>query len=588
MAAVAIPIIVLGSLYILSEQEKKKNKSLLEGSNDVSIEKYSKENFSNYNKNTNKHYSSNNFQQHTDKFFNNSYDNEKNSGLSINLMSGNTTNTDNFKHNNMQPYFGGKIRGSTKDLNSSESILDNKLGTGSQSFNKVEQAPLFKPDDNVSYIYGTPNNTDFFQSRMNESMKISNVSMTQPQQVGPGLNLGYGSQDLNGVNIGGVNGDGGFNSGMMARETWMPKSVDDLRVDTNKKVSFDLVGHEGPLLNPVKSTGIVGKIEKHNPDTYYENTPNRWFTTTGIEKNHPIRSTIVMPNENREDTTREYYGPGTNTNSTSSANYVKSNYEESKKINLQGLPLGSVGIEGMNPASANDHNINSYTVLNNNRTTTKNNEFGGAHGMFKAVVSPLMDILNPTRKENAIGNIRQNGNFGAGYTNTYVTNYNDKTKVTNREMTTDKIGLNHLNVQGQGQHDRVKNVSQYQNLNNQRTTTNKQFIGIANSSNQGIKPYNSIYDNISNNDKTFENRMNHGSTQIFSYDKNIEVNKKDQVVQNRQRIINGGPNVIPSSHFIGEIQGLQQYDNLSQSRLDGNLLSAFKSNPYTQSLQSVS
>ena len=585
MAAVAIPIIVLGSLYILSEQEKKKNPRLLEDSNNEPIVNSVKENFSNYNNNIKENYSSQKFNQHTDKYFNDTYN--QYSETSIDLLSGHQSSANDFKHNNMQPYFGGKIRGATNNLNTSESILDNKLGIGSQSFNKVEQAPLFRPDENVNYINGTPNNSDFFQSRMNESMKISNVSMTQPQQVGPGLNLGYGTQDLNGINTGGVNGDGGFNSGMMARETWMPKNVDELRVDTNQKQTFDLIGHQGPAINAIKSKGIVGKIEKHNPDTYYENTPNRWFTTTGIEKNHPIRSTVVMPNENRQDTTREYYGPGTNTNNTSNSNYVKGNYEDSKKINLESLPLGSVGIEGMNNPGANDHGINSYTVLNNNRNTTKKHEFGGAHGMFKAVVSPLMDILNPTRKENAIGNIRQNGNFGPGYTNTYITNYNDKTKVTNREMTTDKIGFNHLNFQGQGQQDRSNNISQFQPVENQRATTNRQFIGTAGSSNMGIKPYNSVYDNISNIDKTTENRMNHGSTQIFSYDKNIEVNKKDKVVQERQRFINGGTSVIPSSHFIGEVQGLQEYENLSDSRLDGSLLTAFKNNPYTQSLQSL-
>ena len=30
--------------------------------------------------------------------------------------------------------------------------------------------------------------------------------------------------------------------------------------------------------------GIHGKIEKNRPDTYYENSSDRWFTTTGIEK----------------------------------------------------------------------------------------------------------------------------------------------------------------------------------------------------------------------------------------------------------------------------------------------------------------
>ena len=40
--------------------------------------------------------------------------------------------------------------------------------------------------------------------------------------------------------------------------------------------------------------------------------------------------------------------------------------------------------------------------------------------------------------------------------------------------------------------------------------------------------------------------------------------------------------------FIGELNGKQSYDlNYNNARLDGTLLSAFKNNPYTQSLTSV-
>ena len=107
-------------------------------------------------------------------------------------------------------------------------------------------------DENTNTQFGMQNNTDFFQSRMNESMKMSNVTLWEQQRVGPGLNLGYGSQNKEGFNSGGVEGSGGFNAGMMSRETWMPKNVDDLRVDNNPKMTFDLNGHEGPALSAIK------------------------------------------------------------------------------------------------------------------------------------------------------------------------------------------------------------------------------------------------------------------------------------------------------------------------------------------------
>ena len=38
-------------------------------------------------------------------------------------MNGQTVNADTFKHNNMQPYFGAKIRGSTSNLDNTESMF---------------------------------------------------------------------------------------------------------------------------------------------------------------------------------------------------------------------------------------------------------------------------------------------------------------------------------------------------------------------------------------------------------------------------------------------------------------------------------
>ena len=57
---------------------------------------------------------------------------------------------------------------------------------------------------------------------------------------------------------------------------------------------------------------------------------------------------------------------------------------------------------------------------------------------------------------------------------------------------------------------------------------------------------------------------------------------------NRSNVINGGASVIPSSQFMGEMNGIQTYDqNFNNSRMDTSLLNAFKNNPYTKSLNSV-
>ena len=640
MAAIAIPIVVLGSLYILSEQEKKtenfqeeiQEKQLKEqftnGDNSKQQQQQQllqaikpqpqqqqqqqqqsqlQEGFSNYStrkvtesdlQQANVVNSYNNSNQHTDKYFNNT-----NLGASMNMLSGEvdrksvslltgeTMDPNSFKHNNMQPYFGAKIRGATADLNTSESILDSKQGTGSQSFSKNEQAPLFKPDGNMNFINGTPNNSDFFQSRMNESMKMSNVTLWEPQRVGPGLNAGYGSQNERGHNTGGTAGNDGFNAGMMSRDAWKPKTVDDLRVENNPKQSFDLLGHQGPAISAIKNQGPndkIGKVEKHLPEKYYDNGPQRWFTTSGIEKNPPIRSTHVIPMENRIDTTREYYGGGTNT--TGQATYAQNKYEESKKINLEGLPISNASAQGQNFAGSNDYSRQGYHLLPNNRITDKDNmEMGGVYGMAKAAIAPLLDILKPSRKENAIGNLRQSGNVNGTNPAGHVYNSLDKTKVTNREMTTGKIDMNYVNVQGQNHRGNAYQVTEHQPSQNQRDTTNTEYIGAGSAQGSGLRPYNAAYAQQNNVNKTYELRPNQGSMSLFNNDQNMDMNRDESMLQNnRGNVPNGGPNMVPSADFMGEVQGMQTYDpNFDSNRMDASLLSAFKNNPYTQSLNSV-
>jgi hypothetical protein len=160
----------------------------------------------------------------TDKYFDqNVYEERQEAGKKVGnniqeiySLSGNFLDSEQFKHNNMVPFYGGKIKGKLYDDNIAESVLDNMAGTGSQMIKKIEQAPLFKPQENVQWAYGMPDMSDFYQSRVNPALRNHNVKPFESIRVGPGLDAGYTSQ-----------GTGGFNSGMEAREVWLPKTVDE-------------------------------------------------------------------------------------------------------------------------------------------------------------------------------------------------------------------------------------------------------------------------------------------------------------------------------------------------------------------------
>ena len=76
---------------------------------------------------------------------------------------------------------------------------------------------------------------------------------------------------------------------------------------------------------------------------------------------------------------------------------------------------------------------------------------------------------------------------------------------------------------------------------------------------------------------------------LFNNETNMEINRNESMMKNsRSSIPNGGPNIIPSTEFMGELNGIQTYDHtFNNSRMDESLLSAFKNNPYTKSLSSV-
>ena len=457
MAELAIPIIALGGLFIMSknnqeninENNKKDDKQKLikplKYSNN-SLKNNNIENYENLNKiklqtgypeikpvsSNNINYYQNN-KQSIDKYFSqNKYNNINNNtpNNQVKSISGDIISKNNFTHNNMVPFFGGKIKGATSDYNTSESVLDNMQGTGSQYITKSEIAPLFNPSNNMQYTHGMPNVSDFIQSRQVAGNKISNVTPWKQVQVGPGLNDGYN-----------VSSNNGFNDSLLNRDTWQPKNVDELRSKTNPKLTFDLEGHQGPAISKITQLGIQGKIEKHRPEGFYKSGPERWLTTTGQEKAQTVRSNHILKDQKNNDPS-EYFGIA----SDKEATYIKGNYETSNKQNLPSCQIQHIHSKNAAPASISD--LTKINILPNNRYTTNNNDVIGISGFGKAVIAPLIDFLKPTKKEDNINNPRVNGNVNTNNTKEYVKSDYNIMKITNRQMTTNKLDLNHLNVDG--------------------------------------------------------------------------------------------------------------------------------------------
>lgn len=585
----AIPLIALGGLYVASNQKAQKTErftNMGKQSNYLPNTNTPPQNFpvSNTNQlvNTVQEYPNPNIA--TDKYFNqNLYEESVRKGVDVGQnpqqiysMTGNYLDTEQFKHNNMVPFNGGKVKGNTYNTDIAETVLDNMIGNGSQVIKKIEQAPLFKPEENMNWAYGMPNQSDFFQSRVNPSMRNNNVKPFESEQVGPGLNRGYDTS-----------GSGGFNSGMEARDKWMPKTVDELRVDTNPKLEYDLLNHEGPANAYIKNLGRIGRVEKQGPDTFFINTQDRWLTTTGAEKGETLRPIQEMGILRRPDIKTDYAGPAGPADRK--AAYAPENFETSKRHELASCNVNHSTAVGRGPSVDGENFMRSHTNYSNNRSTIKQPDTlrSGFSGAIGAVIAPFMDILRPSRKEETVNNVRIYGEAGSKVPQSYVLNPNDTTGTTIKETTLYSPGFN-INNQKEGMY-----VNNYTPMDmTQRDTTSSNYIGTAggNGTHYGDVQYDSAYRQHNNDTKssTIMNRPNQGGTQMFNTQMNVNISRQDSDRFNYR--VSAPSSVVsmpPSKEIYGKINVPQTYDqDVNCSRIDGNLLQAFRSNPYTHSLTS--
>ena len=594
---VLIPIVALGGLA-LSMNDKNENGNTTQSKNKASrnLEK-AKEGYSNISpsdypvKKSGKksaaegtNYSAyNNPNDATAKYFdqNSYYQNDirgKKVGSNINQvhsLTGSYVDESNFSHNNMVPFTGSKTTQQTLNGTRSDAMLDNMSGSGSQYITKQERAPLFKPEDNVQLAHGQPNMNDFFQSRSNPSLKFNNMKPFESEMVAPGLNAGYSSQ-----------GVGGLNAGMEAREAYMPKSVDDLRVATNPKLEYNLDNHQGPASSGVKNIGMMGKMEQHKPDTFYAQSEDRWLKTTS-----EVKAQTSRPTQEVHDTARmhsESY-TGVAVASNKSANYVKGTFEPTHRQQLNTTPI--TNLQGPTAGFNTQGVKKSYQKYTNNRDI--NNKAGTSYGSgftnaIGAVIAPITQMLNPTKKQEVINNMLVYGNAGSTVEREQVFNPNDITPTTVKETT-----LHAPNTYMQNQGSDAYLVTQQQSIENQRDTTTLPFTGNAGGASTKYGQTSSMSNyNQTNNEKkeqTIQGRTNNGNMQLFNSSINVNSAKRDNDRSNNRM---WAPSNMPQQSMSKELYGKmiepsQSNPNVEIERMQPDLLNAFRKNPYTQSLNST-
>ena len=509
---------------------------------------------------------------YTDKYFNGDVYPQSTEANSFTSITGKKVDSNYFQHNNMTPFFGAKNRSTILDSNSTEGVLDNYVGSGTQTISKSEQSPLFSPGENYHYPNGAPNKNDFYQSRVNPSWRMANTKPFESIQVGPGLGRGASSE-----------GSGGFNSGLEARDQWMPKNVNELRTDNNPRAGgVAMLGHEGPANSSIKNIGGIGQVEKNRVERTWETGPERYFTTTGVEKGQTLHGIPIDRHTHRPETSVSYAGgAGTHLPET----YQSGEYLDSKHMDLGTVPLGIASLTGRHGGTEGDYESKSKKAYPNNRGVEET-YFGAFSGAIGAVIAPLLDELRPSRRQNVIGSLRPYQNAHTGISSSYLFNPADKPDPNNRETTEKNNFIPGVNTNQRGG---AYETADHRAALQQRDTTSVSYVGgsSAGDGTRGLRPYDAEYRQRNNEVKssTIQGQMVRGNMNI----PNTEINMRNRIGESkniRSLTQTSAPKQNVGSTMMGAQHARQEYQSTVQlERNTPDILTPFKQNPYTHDLK---
>ena len=337
-------------------------------------------------------------------------------------LTGEPISVEKFSHNNMTPFFGGSVKQNVED-NANTEMFENFTGTSSNYQKKKEAGTFFKPEPNVSNPYGTNNLDGYMNDRYIVGDKRHNVAPIQQVQVGPGLNQGYTSKPM-----------GGFQQAE-TRDYALPKTTNELRTQTNPKISYRARIVSG--MKPAKP-GKVGAVEKNRPDTYYKNSPDRYLTTTGAVMASKQRPNIVMRYVNRcrtED--RRRIGPAGPTMGTNMK--LRSKIKQSNRIQLTGPGYGGANAAGEWDKDKHDYGKRTTRVRNTYRQKTGNTKHIGIAEATQTQGNKSRNNqkLRRTKKTNVVGTGRWAGNAYGVEGKGVVYDPNDIARVTIKETNID-------------------------------------------------------------------------------------------------------------------------------------------------------
>lgn len=325
---------------------------------------------------------------------------------------------DQFMHNNMVPFFGSRIKQNVEPV-ANRSVLETFTGEFGKDIyrKKKEQPPLFGVQENIQNVFGNTSQTDYYKDRIVAPRLRNNEKPFESLQVGPGLGNGFSASPT-----------GGYQQ-YETREYAMPKNVDELRKGSNPKESY-----EARILPGMGTAqrGQVGDVKKNkNVVTFFENSEDRYFTTTGAYKKDTERPEYEVKDTSRTHTTREYKGDAF----LNSAQKVDSAVKDSTRQQFTDFGFRNVDGQDYGQGEEYDYGKKNILVSENERDLTLEKTYeGNITSLVKSIIAPLEDIFRNSRKEYIVQNPRAYGQFQATFPQKItIKDPNDVTRTTIKE-----------------------------------------------------------------------------------------------------------------------------------------------------------
>jgi hypothetical protein len=474
-------------------------------------------------------------------------------------LTGKMVSTSDFTHNNMVPFFGGRVRQNVSAQTNS-GILDSYTGSGINQIAKKEVETMF---DTARAPYGNPfgmeDNTEFVQSRINDPRSRAGERPFEPVRVAPGVNEGFAAT-----------GKGGFQQ--FEVNQYMIDNVrrtDDLRTTDNPKLTY-----KQPVVPGQHFIGTsaqeAGEVRKYRPDKFYiDESGKRFFVTTGDVIKEAVRPVQVLKHTTRPETNTDAVGPATSQEFGES--YVTGSFKTPMTQQYGGAGYRNADMTTYTSADTDapeaDYGRSGYEVRPNERNATSERTMGLnlVPAEAGALTTHYDDPNRPTRRQETVGNIRQTGT-PVGYANgapaITVWDPNDIARTTVREGTINWNWFGQAAAADAPNRLKVYDPEDIARPTQKSQLTNKsEYYGPSNSVNKDFTSHDSAYNMRTNPNKeqiaAGRDPMhgNGGALAVFDGDINQTTRKLDSdIINDRANAVNRVSGLPTGVGDIGQVR----------------------------------